>query len=211
MTKKMKPCIFCGGEKERGNQGSRLCDTCRFSEERKQFLQEKQNDTSRKKWYAEIQRRKNGSMPRRLKVRDDGFVWCKRCEDYLSPEKFNKVKNEHKGFSAGNHHPYSPYCSVCQKVYNRDRRLQLLYNLNLEDYGKMLKFQNNVCYICRRNDFKYSLAVDHDHGTGEVRGLLCKGCNRDLLGALHDSVEALKRAIEYLENPPARRMKEAGY
>lgn len=206
----MKPCIVCGGPKERGHQGSRICDTCRFSEERKEFLQKKESDRSKNRWYQEVRRRNNGAIPRRLKIRNDGFVWCKRCEDYLHPEKFNKVSNKNRGFSPGNHHPYSSYCSVCQKIYNRSRRLQLLYGLDLEDYEKILKFQNNVCYICQRNDFRYSLAVDHNHNTGEVRGLLCKGCNRDLLGALHDNIDALKRAIDYLENPPTGKMKEVG-
>jgi hypothetical protein len=36
-----------------------------------------------------------------------------------------------------------------------------------------------------------------------VRGVICKRCNHDLLGAAHDDIEILKRAIAYLESPPA--------
>ncbi len=42
------------------------------------------------------------------------------------------------------------------------------------------------------------LMVDHDHTTGEVRGLLCHNCNR-AIGLLREDPERLRRAIEYLE------------
>jgi hypothetical protein len=67
--------------------------------------------------------------------------------------------------------------------------------------------QGGRCYICQRaTGARRRLAVDHNHATGEVRGLLCKPCNRDVLGHLRDNTEALQRAIDYLTNPPARRV-----
>ena len=39
--------------------------------------------------------------------------------------------------------------------------------------------------------------MDHDHGTGEVRGLLCITCNTGI-GSLKDDVTLLQNAIEYL-------------
>ncbi|AXN53523.1 endonuclease VII [Gordonia phage Ronaldo] len=65
--------------------------------------------------------------------------------------------------------------------------------------------QGGKCAICQRAIGKRrKLAVDHDHDTGEVRGILCQPCNFTVLGR-YDK-EALQRAIDYLENPPARKV-----
>lgn len=67
----------------------------------------------------------------------------------------------------------------------------------------MLKVQGGACAICRRATGKTRrLAVDHDHQSGQVRGLLCKPCNR-LLGHARDDVEFFERAGDYLSEPPA--------
>lgn len=73
-------------------------------------------------------------------------------------------------------------------------------------YDDLLALQKGRCAICGCTPQTRRLAVDHDHETGMVRGLLCsgeKGCNHGLLGAARDNVETLKRAVYYLENPPA--------
>jgi hypothetical protein len=56
-----------------------------------------------------------------------------------------------------------------------------------------------VCAICRQPERTpgRALAVDHDHATGEVRGLLCGNCNRGI-GFLGDSAELLESAAGYL-------------
>lgn len=50
------------------------------------------------------------------------------------------------------------------------------------------------CYKCKLH---LTLAYDHCHKTGDIRGLLCSPCNR-ALGALGDSEEGLQRALTYL-------------
>ena len=67
-----------------------------------------------------------------------------------------------------------------------------------EMYMQMMDSQGGRCAICARtNAGKRRLAVDHDHATGAVRGLLCNSCNT-ALGAFGDNPEMLKRAMDYL-------------
>jgi hypothetical protein len=63
----------------------------------------------------------------------------------------------------------------------------------------MLKDQNGGCAICYKPEGSRMFDVDHDHKTGEVRGLLCTSCNR-VLGHAKDSVERLLAAARYLES-----------
>lgn len=60
--------------------------------------------------------------------------------------------------------------------------LKFLYNLSIADYEKMFKTQGGSCGICgkHQSEFKVRLAVDHNHKTGEIRGLLCNTCNSKL-------------------------------
>ena len=76
-------------------------------------------------------------------------------------------------------------------------RLKKSFGLTLDDYEKMLALQKGVCAICGQRDEHFSLAVDHCHVTGRIRGLLCSQCNRGL-GLFRDSIESLRAAINYL-------------
>lgn len=88
-------------------------------------------------------------------------------------------------------------------LFNR-KRLKLKILLRFEDYKSLIEVQNNKCAICNNPEKVLSqskkvraLAIDHDHETGKVRGLLCQKCNR-ALGGFSDSVELLKKATVYL-------------
>ena len=81
-----------------------------------------------------------------------------------------------------------------------DRRsyLKRMYALTVEQYDELLAAQGGVCAICKappRDDI--SLHVDHDHETGERRGLLCFRCN-NALGDFGDDRERLRAAVDYL-------------
>lgn len=84
-----------------------------------------------------------------------------------------------------------------------ERRVQRVYGLKPGQYGEIYLFQGGVCAICRRaTGATRHLSVDHDHRTGQVRGLLCRPCN-DLLGHLRDDVETARRIAGYLVAAPA--------
>jgi hypothetical protein len=84
------------------------------------------------------------------------------------------------------------------------RQIHLLrkFGISEDQYNELLLRQDYKCFICKRpwTSFKNRLAVDHHHGTGELRGLLCFRCNKFQVGRrTRDDVETLKRLIEYLD------------
>lgn len=95
-------------------------------------------------------------------------------------------------------------CRACASHAAYSSHLAREYRISYSDYLAMLKYQDYRCYICRRRPLKKRLAVDHDHESGQVRGLLCSGersCNHDILGNITD-VEMAQRIVTYLTNPP---------
>lgn len=97
-------------------------------------------------------------------------------------------------------------CKACRSKANsgqvrKDRYLKATYGITHADYLRMLEEQDGCCAICDTpaiDLYHGVLDVDHNHETGEVRGLLCNSCNR-LLGFAGDSKERLKRAVVYLK------------
>ena len=105
------------------------------------------------------------------------------------------------------------YCYRCGITVRREksrgahaRAIEERYGITGAQYDALYEYQSGKCYICQRATGKTRrLSVDHDHVTGEVRGLLCRPCN-DILGHLRDDVLALERAVRYLQFPPFKRM-----
>lgn len=83
------------------------------------------------------------------------------------------------------------------KDKRRDTLLRQQFGITLDDYNVMLEAQGGVCAICGNIDPVRSLAVDHCHETGKVRGLLCRDCNQGL-GLYRDNITRLHKAAEYL-------------
>lgn len=82
----------------------------------------------------------------------------------------------------------------------RNEMLRKAYGITLEDYNNLFEQQQGLCGICcqpQKSERNKSLAVDHNHETGKVRGLLCDRCNRGL-GLLRDNKQILQQAIDYL-------------
>jgi hypothetical protein len=62
------------------------------------------------------------------------------------------------------------------------------------EYDARKAAQDGLCAVCREREAEH---VDHDHETGEVRGLLCSCCNQGL-GNFRDNAAHLRAAADYL-------------
>lgn len=80
----------------------------------------------------------------------------------------------------------------------RKADLKKLYNLTEERYNSILESQGFGCKICGKPWTFEVLSVDHNHKTGEVRGLLCNNCNA-MLGLSGENQTILLKAIQYLK------------
>jgi 5-methylcytosine-specific restriction endonuclease McrA len=127
---------------------------------------------------------------------------CSKCGKEKSASEFYPSANMKSGLSS--------QCKVCNLAgaksrYDWDRtralRLKQKYGISVEDYDNLLKEQDGKCAICGSKDTGRvdckNFAVDHDHATNDVRGLLCKPCNTGL-GMFKDSPEMLEAAAAYL-------------
>jgi hypothetical protein len=121
---------------------------------------------------------------------------CGMCKRYLTPDKFYKGSN-----SFGLQGRCKTCCAAQQARdgYKSENHRFKRYGLTPEQYDFMLWEQDSKCAICG-TDYpgKNGWHVDHSHVTGEVRGLLCTGCNTGI-GALKDDPAVLRAAADYLE------------
>lgn len=91
----------------------------------------------------------------------------------------------------------------------KDSYLQQKFDITLADYCRMVAAQDNKCGICGREETHTragkvkALAVDHDHSTGKIRGLLCAECNQ-MIGKAKENRETLLSAIRYLDKHSGR-------
>jgi hypothetical protein len=120
----------------------------------------------------------------------DGHRWCSGCQSFV-PVVYTQGSR----------------CKACANRASYSSHLQATYGITYDDYKAMYDWQGGRCYICRRAPKSKRLAVDHDHATGEVRGLLCadsdRGCNHAILGNI-TSLDMARRIVTYLENPPLK-------
>jgi hypothetical protein len=89
-------------------------------------------------------------------------------------------------------------------IKEKARALRQGFNLSFEQYKVMHDSQHGNCAICGLPEKQYrqgklrALAVDHNHTTGKIRGLLCSDCNTGI-GKLKEDLNVLQRAIDYLK------------
>lgn len=181
-------CAGCRGPKDRSGRGVKLCSACHAMSEG-MLADYERNRSARRIAAARKEKIEKGQRLVRMPLTETE-KWCPRCQQYLPHQHFPK-RDRSDGLAA--------YCKPCQRSYNRSRRLQIVFGISEEEYDLLLMCQDYACAICRGRPRKYMLSVDHDHKTGEIRGLLCSRCNHKLLGSANDDPERLRKAADYLE------------
>ena len=113
---------------------------------------------------------------------------CTRCNEAkpLNAEHFPPHNKTKSGFDS--------WCRTCRREYRNANSRGKFRNVISDEALKELKETTTECVICGSNE---KLVVDHDHKTGQVRGMLCNHCNRGL-GHFRDDPMLLEFAAQYL-------------
>jgi hypothetical protein len=127
---------------------------------------------------------------------------CRHCKnDYQRAYRDNnrdKINARGREHYRNNREKQRAYQAQYFQNVIKSRRMEKLFGITFEQYEEMLKKQKGVCIICCEPcSSGKRLAIDHDHATGTVRGLLCNRCNR-FIGLARDNRLILRRAISYL-------------
>jgi hypothetical protein len=174
-----------------------------WAEEADRKLRENRSKSAKARWKDPVSRAKMLNRPKvaaqkeqRLALVAAGVAVCKHCGEEKPLDEFPKGRKRRDGQQR-----YA-YCKICHRDVARANYLKRIFKLTVEEYDKLLAFQDGLCAICRQAPRAMRLAIDHDHKTGLVRGLLCSFCNRALATFL-DELDRLQRAVAYLSSPPA--------
>lgn len=153
-----------------------------------------------------VRNRRRGPVPRKLDVGIHGDQRCYVCKETKSLIEFSADRTRPNGRMSR--------CKKCNnkriKEYHKTPRgraryrrymLKRSYGLSVEQYEQMIRNQDGLCAICKespKNKQRKQFYVDHNHETGNIRGLLCGTCN-SAIGLMQENPDSLRRAAEYLE------------
>ena len=117
---------------------------------------------------------------------------CPKCDKTKPTSKFSRNRSRSTG--------YASHCLDCQHIYNRRYLLKKQYKIDDEEVDFIFSTFAKGCNICKKalSFGKANYAVDHNHNTGEIRGVLCNKCNLGL-GHFKDDITLLEKAKNYLE------------
>jgi hypothetical protein len=165
-----KPLFEYRKDNSRNDKLHRTCNTC--------------NNEIQKRWYANHKEKARLNASKRYHEKKD-IINAKRREERKNNPEAIRAK------ARANYNPIKSKVASWKRAGIKD--------MTYERYLKMLEDQNYCCAICsiHKDLVKRQLAVDHNHDTGEVRGLLCDACNGGI-GKLKDSATILLKAIKYL-------------
>jgi Recombination endonuclease VII/HNH endonuclease len=141
----------------------------------------------------------NGTWPRIIRFQNGNKDDC-RIENL--GERLRTTKHDFSTKEGRSAHQLE-YRSIRRKEFSH-KEIERKFGLSLADYSALVALQDNKCAICNcaetatRNGRVKALAVDHDHETGEIRGLLCVACNTGI-GKFKDNRNTMLAAIKYLD------------
>ena len=120
---------------------------------------------------------------------DNHSSYCKLCELARAKSETNKRRKYARIWRK-----YNPK-KVLQ--WAREASYKKRYKITIDEYNILFAGQDGYCAICGRHQTVLSkrLAVDHDHITGKIRGLLCGDCSCGM-GILKE--HNLQKALDYL-------------
>jgi hypothetical protein len=121
---------------------------------------------------------------------------CRVCGEEKSVDDFY--------WTSASHQKLENRCKKCQHQASEPSRIKRLYNISTVEYEELFRKQNGRCAICRVDPGDRKLNIDHDHVTGETRGLLCNDCNHGIC-KFDDNSALLRIAALYLDAATARR------
>jgi hypothetical protein len=132
---------------------------------------------------------------------EPGKKRCSSCWQVFAPTYFQLDSTS----TDGRKH----WCPDCTRAYHtarhaaglngshRPRYLKSKYGITEQQYTEMLDAQDHRCAICFSDTPGKDWHIDHDHVTGDVRGILCFACNT-ALGLMQDNSDILLSAVDYL-------------
>lgn len=122
---------------------------------------------------------------------------CRDCGQDLPPEEFPIARREKTGRHRYCKRCHGTRCKASAEKHHGGRRgylMKLRYGITEEEMKALLFAQGGLCAICGSAKAAH---VDHDHSSGDVRGVLCFNCNGGL-GRFQDDPGVLEAAIAYL-------------
>lgn len=134
---------------------------------------------------------------------------CRRCYDkqlkVLNPAYKQGQYENHKKWETQNKKRVALYkkerrerelIDPNHKAKIRNATLKNKYGITDKIYEQVFEMQNNKCALCFSSPGKFKFHVDHNHETGQVRGILCHQCNW-YLGKIDKDVDLINRIITY--------------
>ena len=137
--------------------------------------------------------------------------YCNKCEQSKPIDRFGLFNRRGYGLRR------QSYCKDCRtrmqterdkanpiqkRAHSRRMKLKRKYGISPAEWQAQYLAQRKACAVCQKSLVGLSpqtVHVDHNHATGELRGILCGSCNVGL-GSFRDDESTLMAAINYLKS-----------